>query len=97
MKTLRGGGPMIQWLEVELPEVGDEAPGMPDGQRRRKRLTVDLPASLYRRFKAACVGRTMAEEVLALVERRTAELEEGWRRDDKWQALLREREGRGAR
>jgi hypothetical protein len=76
MKTLRGQGPMIQWLEAE-PEVEDEAPGLSDGQRRRKSLTIDLPASLYRRFKLACVDRTMAEEVLALVERRTAELEEG--------------------
>jgi hypothetical protein len=50
---------------------------MPDGQRRRKSLTIDLPASLYRRFKLACIGaeRTMAEEVLALVERRTDEME----------------------
>jgi hypothetical protein len=77
MKTLRGEGPKIQWLEGEAPEAEDEAPGMPDGQCRRKSLTVDLPASLYRRFKLACVDRTMAEEVLALVERRTAELEEG--------------------
>jgi hypothetical protein len=45
------------------------------GQRRRKSLTIDLPASLYRRFKAACVDRTMAEEVLALIERRVEEME----------------------
>jgi hypothetical protein len=77
VKTLRGEGPKIQWLETEEPDAEGEAPGMPDGQRRRKSLTVDLPASLYRRFKLACVDRTMAEEVLALVERRTAELEEG--------------------
>jgi hypothetical protein len=48
---------------------------MPDGRRWRKSLTVDLPASLYRRFRLACVDRTMSQEVLALVERRTAELE----------------------
>jgi hypothetical protein len=74
MKTLRGKGPTIQ-LESEEPEAEGETPGMPDGQRRRKSLTIDLPASLYRRFKLACVDRTMAEEVLALVERRTDELE----------------------
>jgi hypothetical protein len=77
MKTLRGGGPAIQWLEAEPPEAEGEAPGMPDGQRRRKSLTIDLPASLYRQFKLACVDRTMAEEVLTLIERRTDELEEG--------------------
>jgi hypothetical protein len=51
---------------------------MPDGRRRRKSLTIDLPTSLYQRFKLACIeaDRTMAEEILALVERRTAELEE---------------------
>jgi hypothetical protein len=77
MKTLRGKGPAIQWLESEEPEA--EGEGMPDGQRRRKSLTIDLPASLYRRFKSACIeaDRTMAEETLALVERRTAELEAG--------------------
>jgi hypothetical protein len=67
---------MIQWLEAE-PEA--EGRGMPDGQRRRKSLTIDLPTGLYRRFKLACieVDRTMAEEVLAFIERRTAELEAG--------------------
>jgi hypothetical protein len=74
MKTLRGQGPMIQWLEAE-PEAEGEAPGMPDGQRRRKSLTIDLPTSLYQRFKLACVDRTMAEEVLALIERHVRELE----------------------
>jgi hypothetical protein len=74
VKTLRGEGPKIQWLESEEPEAEGEA-GMPDEQRRRKSLTIDLPASLYRRFKAACVDRTMAEEVLALIERRVEEME----------------------
>jgi hypothetical protein len=72
VKTLKGEEPAIQWLEGEEPEA--EA-GMPDGQRRRKSLTIDLPTSLYRRFKLACRDRTMAEEVLALIERRIAELE----------------------
>jgi hypothetical protein len=62
---------------IAAPEAEGEAPGMPDGQRRRKSLTIDLPTSLYQRFKLACIeaDRTMAEEILALVERRTAELE----------------------
>jgi hypothetical protein len=84
VKTLRGGGPTIQWLESEGPEAEVETPGMPDGQRRMKSLTIDLPAGLYRRFKLACMDRTMAEEVLALIERRTEEME-------------REEEGRGPR
>jgi hypothetical protein len=42
-----------------------------------KSLTIDIPASLYRRFKLACIeaDRTIAEEVLALIERRTEEME----------------------
>jgi hypothetical protein len=38
-----------------------------------------MPASLHRRFKLACVAtdKLMVEEVLAFIERRTAELEEG--------------------
>jgi hypothetical protein len=58
--------------------VEHEAPGMSDGdrQRRMKSFTIDLPAR-YRRFKLACIGadRTIAEEVLAPVERRTEEME----------------------
>jgi hypothetical protein len=65
---------VIQW-EDEAPEAEGEAPGTADKQRRMKSLTIDLPASLYRRFKLACMDRTMAEEVLALVERRTEEME----------------------
>jgi hypothetical protein len=62
----------------EEPAVEYEAP-VPDSdkQRRMKSFTVDLPAGLYRRFKLACIdaGRTIAEEVLSLVERRTEEME----------------------
>jgi hypothetical protein len=44
-----------------------------------KRLSVDMPKSLHRRFRMACIeaDRKMAAEVLAFIERRTAELEEG--------------------
>jgi hypothetical protein len=46
-------------------------------QRQMRSLTIDLPASLFRRFKLACVAtdKLMVEEVLACIERRTAELE----------------------
>jgi|HubBroStandDraft_4_1064222.scaffolds.fasta_scaffold18208_6 hypothetical protein len=37
---------MTQWRESEAPEAEGEAPGMPDGQRRRKSLTIDLIARL---------------------------------------------------
>jgi hypothetical protein len=70
MKTLRGEGPTIQWLESEEPAAEREP---------MERLSIDMPATLHRRFKMVCVGTDtlMIEEVLALIERRTAELEEG--------------------
>jgi hypothetical protein len=42
-----------------------------------KRLSIDVPASLHRRFKVACAkhGLSIAGEALALFERRTTELE----------------------
>jgi hypothetical protein len=44
-----------------------------------KRLSIDMPESLHWRFKVACVTakKLMVEEVLAFIERRTAELEKG--------------------
>ena len=43
-----------------------------------KRLSLDLPESLHRRFKTACsaTSRKMAKELLDYIERRTSELEE---------------------
>jgi hypothetical protein len=42
-----------------------------------KRIWIDLPISLLRRFKAACAAtnRPMIKELLALIERHTVELE----------------------
>ena len=42
-----------------------------------KRLSVDMPANLHRRFKRACTAaeKVMVAEVLAFIEQRTAELE----------------------
>jgi hypothetical protein len=42
-----------------------------------KRLSIDMPASLHRRFKMACTkhGLTMVGEAIELIERRAAELE----------------------
>jgi predicted DNA-binding protein len=48
-------------------------------------LSLDLPASLHRRFKTACsaTGRKMVGEIEAFIEHRAAELEDeaGLRRD----------------
>jgi hypothetical protein len=71
---------MIQWLEAAML-AEREAPRSPDRPRRnampRERLFVDMPKSLHRRFKAACIktNRGMPAEIVALVERRIAELE----------------------
>ena len=42
-----------------------------------KRLSLDLPANVHKRFKTACSAneRKMTDEVLRYIERRTAELE----------------------
>ena len=43
-----------------------------------KRLSLDLPASLHRRFKTACsaTGTKMVAEMQSFIEQRTIELEE---------------------
>jgi hypothetical protein len=43
-----------------------------------RRLSVDLPESLHRRFKTACskTDKKMLSEVAGFIERRTAELEQ---------------------
>jgi hypothetical protein len=42
-----------------------------------KRLSIDMPAGLHRRFKVACTtaDKVMVAEVLTFIEQRTAELE----------------------
>lgn len=42
-----------------------------------KRLSLDVPASVHKRFKTACsaTDRKMTDEVVRYIERRTAELE----------------------
>jgi hypothetical protein len=42
-----------------------------------KRLSINMPVSLHRRFKGACgkAGLTMADEVIVLIEQRTGEIE----------------------
>ena len=43
----------------------------------KRRLSIDLPESLHRRFKTACskTDKKMQAEAITLIERRTAELE----------------------
>ena len=55
-----------------VPGAAAPAPAEPS-----KRLSLDLPASVHRRFKTACsaTGRKMVGELQHLIERRTAELE----------------------
>lgn len=49
-----------------------------EGSAPAKRLSLNLPADLHTRFKTACAAtdRRMMTELLELVRRRTAELEE---------------------
>jgi hypothetical protein len=64
----------------EIPAAArEEAEGVGKGPERMRCLSIDMPVSLHRRFKAACAAadKLMVEEVLALIERRTAELERG--------------------
>jgi len=51
--------------------------GRPKEDGPTKRLSLDLPADLHRRFKTACsaTDRKMAAELTAFVERRVSELE----------------------
>jgi hypothetical protein len=46
-------------------------------QEPSKRISLDLPASLHKRFKTACsaTDAKMTAEMLLFIERRTAELE----------------------
>jgi len=49
----------------------------PEKTEPTKRLSIDLPQSLHRRFKTACAktDKKMIDEVESFIKRRTAELE----------------------
>lgn len=57
----------------EAPKVSAKATTEPT-----KRLSLDIPESLHRRFKTACsaTDRKMGSELQSYIERRTDELEE---------------------
>jgi hypothetical protein len=71
---------MTHWLEAAML-AEHEAARTPDRLRRdtmpTKRLFVDMPKSLHRRFKVACIetNRRLPAEIVALIERRIAKLE----------------------
>ncbi len=56
---------------VQKTKVENEVP------EPSRRLSLDLPASVHKRFKTACSAteRKMTDEVVKFIERRTAELE----------------------
>lgn len=59
------------------PKVGWIAPAKVEEAEPTRRLSIDLPESLHRRFKTACIKRDkkMVVEVTDFIERRTTELE----------------------
>jgi hypothetical protein len=52
-------------------------PSEPESAEPTRRLSIDIEASLHRRFKTACskADLKMKVEVMQFIERRTAELE----------------------
>src|SRR5512134_3370253 len=56
--------------------AGGRAPNTPS-EEPTKRLSLDLPESKHRRFKAACsaTGHKMVQEIEAFIDTRTRELE----------------------
>ena len=61
---------------ASVPDKSAEKPSTePDEPTRR--LSLDLPASVHKRFKTACsaTDRQMTAEVLKFIQRRTSELE----------------------
>ena len=80
----------MQPPETQPPKTTQPAP--PPTTAPVKRLSIELTESLHQRFKTACsaTNRRMASEVVDLVERRTAELEnEAGLRTDHHDALRR--------
>jgi hypothetical protein len=66
-----------QVTTIEHTLRANPQPSKPTKQEPTKRLTFNVPASLHRRFKGACIDHdlSMVGEAIALIERRTAELE----------------------
>lgn len=72
----RGGAG--QDTQTHIPTfVGKMVPTNVVGQESTRRLSIDLPESLHRRFKTACIkaDKKMLAEVTNFIKQRTAELE----------------------
>lgn len=69
------GGAGHDTAALARSEAAARPPAAPTGPT--KRLSLDLPEELHRRFKAACAatGRKMGAELASFIEARTAELE----------------------
>jgi hypothetical protein len=64
-------------VRVEPSETGNSEVPKAEKPEPTRRLSIDLPQSLHRRFKTACskTDRKMLAEVMEFIKRRTAELE----------------------
>ena len=62
----------------KTPEEGSGVTTNPAKTERTRRLSIDLPESWHRRFKAACAraDKKMIDEVTEFIQRRTLELEQ---------------------
>lgn len=63
--------------KAPAPAAAVVAAPAPDAAAPQQRMSIDLPKRLHSRFKAACAlaETTMAAEITAFIERRTAELD----------------------
>jgi hypothetical protein len=71
----------LETTNVEMGKTPDEGLGVttnPAKAERTRRLSIDLPESWHRRFKAACAraDKKMIDEVTEFIRRRTLELEQ---------------------
>lgn len=64
-------------VKAETPAPASPLVASPGAKEPTARLSLDIPADLHARFKAACARSRvkMTGELLGFIERRTAELE----------------------
>jgi hypothetical protein len=74
----RGGAGQDTQTHIS-PKVEKREPAKVEKAEPIRRLSIDLPESLHRRFKTACsrTDKKMLAEVTNFIKRRTAELEKG--------------------
>ena len=72
----RGGAGQDTQTHIST-KVGKRETAKPEKAEATRRLSIDLPESLHRRFKTACSKRDkkMIDEVTKFIERRTVDLE----------------------